>query len=427
MRKNYQLNSTERGLWIFALAGASATGAMAQSIIAPPPPSYSGSLVADPLADRQPGDTDADIVESTLYGGASTLQWGIAHLHPRFLYRLLYGTGLQSAPGEDQASFVNEVTPGMFLKIGKHWMLDYAPTLRFYTEKNLEDTVNHNVSFSGGTTYKDWSFGLGQRYSSTSDPTVQTGTQTDEEIFGTDITAIWAINSQLALQLGVSQNFRFLTESAATPGLLTDSRMWNTTDWLRYMWVPGFSTGIGIGLGYDDVGTGSDMTSEQILGQVSWRVQRRLTLYVSGGGEFRQYLDSDASPSLTPILNANADYALFEHTRLSLGVSHTTSPSYFENQTTESTQVSAGIRQRLIGVLDLSLDGGYRTYSYASTEVTDAVVREDDGFFFTARVSRPVLKRGSIAVMYSHSENSSSSGGYDYTSDQVALEFGYRF
>ena len=414
-------------MWILALAGASTTAAMAQSIIAPPPPSYSGSMVPDPLAERGPGESDADIVEATLYGGASTLQWGIAHLHPRFLYRLLYGTGLQSTPGEDEATLINEITPGMFLKIGKHWMLDYAPTLRFYTEKNLEDTVNHIVSLSGGTTYHDWSFGLGQRYSSTSDPTVQTGTQTDEETFATDLSAVWAINNQLALQLGVGQNFRFLDESAATPGLQTDARSWNTTDWLRYMWVPGLTTGIGIGLGYDDVGTGSDMTSEQLLAQVSWRVQQRLTLYVSGGAEFRQYLDSDADASITPILNASADYILFEQTRLNLGVSHSTSPSYFESQTTESTQLSLGIRQRLLGVLELTMDGGYRTYSYASTEVTDTVLREDDGFFFTARLSRPVLKRGTIALMYSHSENSSDSGGYDYNSDQVALEFGYRF
>lgn len=427
MPKHRYFKGGKCGHWLLAMAGASVTSAFGQSIIAPPPPAYSGSVVADPLAEREPGETDADILETTLYGGAGALQWGIAHLHPRFLYRLVYGTGLQSGPGQEESSFIHEVTPGMFLKLGKHWMLDYAPTLRFYTVKDMENTVNHNVILSGGASYRDWSFSLAQMYSSTSDPMVQTASQTDEQRYVTDLGAVWTLNDQLALQLGLNQSLRYLDQSAAITGLLTDSKTWSTTDWLRYMWAPGLSTGIGVGLGYDDVSVGSDMMFEQALAQVSWRVQRRLTLSISGGGEFRQYLDSEASPSVNPILNANASYALFEHTQLNLGASHTTSPSYFESQTTETTQISAGIRQRVLGILEFTLDGGYRSYSYASTEASGAVLREDDGFFFTARVSRPIFKKGTVALMYSHSENSSSTGGYDYSSEQVALELGYKF
>lgn len=409
-----------------ALLGMGVVTGLGQSIIAPSPPSYSGSLVADPLAAREPGDTEGDVLESTLYGGASALQWGITHLHPRLLYRLMYGTGLQSTPGQDEASFIHEVTPGMFLRIGRHWMLDYAPSFRFYTDKNLEDTVNHNLAFSGGTTYRDWSFGLSQVISITSDPQIQTGAQTDQENYNTSLSAVWSISDQLSLQLGAAQALRFLGGSDGGTQL-TDSFTWSTTDWLRYMWAPGFSTGVGIGLGYDDMSVGSDMTFEQALAQVSWRVQRRLSLFVSGGGEFRQYLDSDAPLSVNPIVNAGIDYELFEHTRLNFTASHNTSPSYFSNQTTETTQISAGVNQRLFRNYALGVSGGYRMYSYASTEASGPVMREDDGVFFTARISRPVFKKGMVAVMYYYSENNSSTGGYDYSSNQVALELGYRF
>jgi len=362
MRNTIKPNKGSHAGALMAIIAAGTSTAFGQSVLAPPPSAFSVSPVADPLADRSAGQTDADVIESTLYGGAGAMQWGIAHLHPRLMYRLSYGDGIQSTPGQQQKTVIHELLPGAFLKIGKNWLLDYSPSIRFYMSGPFKDTFDQNVVFSGGTVYQDWAFNLSQGYSYTSQPLVQTGVQTDEEAFSTDVGATWSINEVLSLQLGINQHFRFLNGDQAN-GQLTDSRSWSNTDWLNYQWAPGLSTAVGLSLGYDDVSTGSDMTNEQLLARVAWLVQRRLSLSLMGGGELRQYLDSNVGNSLNPIVRGGIDYQLFEQTRLSLSCSHSTSPSYFSNETTETTEVSAGLQQRLLGSLTLSLSGGLRWYS----------------------------------------------------------------
>ena len=59
--------------------------------------------------------------------------------------------------------------------------------------------------------------------------------------------------------------------------------------------------------------------------------------------------------------------------------------------------------------------------------------RNDDVYSFNARLSCHLLKRGTVAVFYSYSENSSSQtgftsgSGFGYTSTQVGFEIGYRY
>src|SRR5580692_5063043 len=40
-------------------------------------------------------------------------QYGPVQLHPHLDYRLLYGNGIQSAPGDQQKTFIQEVSPGI--------------------------------------------------------------------------------------------------------------------------------------------------------------------------------------------------------------------------------------------------------------------------------------------------------------------------
>ena len=355
------------------------------------------------------------------------LRWGPLTLQSHLLYSLSYGNGLQATPGQSSSSFINEVDPGILFQWGSHWSLDYTPTLRFYSSSAFKDSFDNAVTLTGGTTYEDWSFGLSQSYASSSDPIIETASQLDQETYFTGLSATRQLGSQTSLELGASQSFRFI--DSTFPGAQSDTRSWSTMDWLNYQFWPRFGAAIGTGFGYDNLAVGTDMTSEQLQGRITWKVVDKLSFVLSGGAEDRQFLAAGVPDLISPIFSFSAQYSLFEATTLSLSASRMVSPSFFQDQITESTAISAGLHQRLLGKLSLDLSGGYGTSTYhaSSTAPVAANVSNYDTTSFSARLSLPVLKGGSAAVFYSVNYNTSGGANYNYTTTQVGLQLSYRY
>jgi hypothetical protein len=367
--------------------------------------------------------------------GGGLYQLGPVSFHPHIVYELSYGNNLRSAPGQGSDSLINTVSPGIFIGLGSHWSVDYTPTLRFYSTKNLDNALDHVVHFGGGTTYQDWAFALSQDYSMTSQPLIETGGQTDQELFGTSLSAVHALSSKMSLDLGINQVFRFVTQPIGQVFQVTDTREWSTMDWVNYQVVPRFTVGFGIGFTYDQVSSSSDMTAERFQGRVNYRLAEKLTLTLSGGLENRQFLDSDQSDLLTPIFSLSALYQLFEHTGLSATAQRTVSPSYYSGAVSEATSLNAGLHQGLPYNLVLSVSAGYTTTTYHSAENTFNAA-SSDSYDYTSvdvRLGRALFTRGSISLFYQKTWVSSSStvgpGGslYDYSTSQGGISLGYRF
>jgi hypothetical protein len=411
------------------LAGVSHLGA--QDVLSPPPPEYS----VDAPAALGPYDTDTeatavDVLTAAPQMGLGALQWGLANLEPRFLYRLNYSEGIRANRETTTKTLIHELHPGIKIDIGKLWDINYSPVARFYMSDEFRDTLNHTVRFSGGTSYGDWTLGLRQTYSRTEDPSTETGAQTERQLFITGLSAGYAFNSKLSLQLGLSQRLRFIGSDEGDGnqgGNYTDSMSWSTMNWLNYQLLTRVGVGVGAGVTYTDVSEGSDMFSEQVMGRANWRVQEKLNLSVSGGLEIRQFLDSEASDSSSPLYTIAATYQVFEHTRLTLTGMGSVSASAFRDTITESTTMRIDLTQRLLGHLNLSLGGGFRNSSYSDTQQDLETTREDDGTFFDVRLSTGFLKRATASVFYRRSENESSGSGFGYSSNQMGLEVGYHF
>jgi len=398
--------------------------ASAQQVLAPPPAEFAARPPADPLA--APGEEEPGAITSALGTGEGALQWMVSHLHPRILYRFLYGDGIQSLPGVQEQTAIHEIYPGISLNIGKHVSLGYAPTIRIYSSDSFEDTFDQSLSFRWHTVYRDWAFALNHNYSYSSQPLIETGAQTDTETFGTFLSGSWAMNRSLSLELGLVHSLRLLSGRAGGQQL-SDVQSFSTMDWLNYNFARGLSAAIGVGAGYDDVSSGPNMVSEQVRGRINWRVQQRLDLSVSGGVEARQFLEGDASANVTPVFRGTATYQLFNPTRVFVSGSRLVSPSYFANELSESTQVSAGVQQRLVGKLMFNLTAGYRFTTYSTTVADLDVTREDESTFVNARLSTVLFKRASVALLYQRSENTSDASQFRYDSNQVGFEIGYHF
>ena len=351
---------------------------------------------------------------------SSYLVWGPVTARPHLNTRFTYGNSLRSRNGSNVNTVIEEISPGSLFELGKKWQLDYTPTLSFYSSKEFKDTLAHNVFFGGGTAYGNWLFNLSQTYSASSQPLIETGVQTDEESFVTRLGASYYFNSKLMLELGLDQDIR-------SAQAFTTSRRWSTMDWLNYQISNRLSVGAGLGGGYENVTPGSDMTFEQFQAKINMRIARKLDLAVNGGGEVRQILDVDGDPLVNPIYGASIQYRPFEHTTLSLSGNRVISSSLLQGQVSETTTISAAVSQRFLGLLYLTLSGGFSNNRYITADASLDVNREDDIANFSATLSYPFTTRGTASVFYNYSDNSSSSGAFSYSSSQVGLQLGYRF
>ncbi|MBI3852470.1 MAG: outer membrane beta-barrel protein [Verrucomicrobia bacterium] len=349
-------------------------------------------------------------------------KWGPLTLRPHLLYRFLYADGILATTNKPVITVIHELAPGFLLEIGSHWKLDYTPTWRFYSRTNFQDTLDHNVILTGGTTFEDWVFGLSQGFTRSSAPLIETGTQTAQDTYSTGINGSYRMNSKMSLDLGLSQVFRDAQD-------FQSSREWATLDWLNYQFFPRLNIAIGAGFGFVDVETGPDMTYEQLQGRINWRATDKLSFQLRAGAEDRQFHVGGASDVINPVFGAAVEYMPFEVTKISLRAERTVSASYFANEVVENTSVGANLNQRLFKKIYADLGGEYHTVKYVGSTASSSNLRTDDYYALNARLSYLFLKRGSLAAFYQYSRNDSSpaSSGFSYLSRQVGVELGYRY
>lgn len=348
-------------------------------------------------------------------------------IRPHVDYQFLYGTGLQANLTNRTDTAIHTLSPGFLLEIGNHWALDYTPTLNFYSSDKFRDTVGHAVSLKGGTQYNDWNFGVAQTYMNSTDPLAETGTQTEQQTFSTSLTAARILNEKFSVDFGFAQ---LIQDTAGFQG----SRDWSVSTFLNYQFFPRLTVGVGTVLGYVNVDTGPDQSYQQLQARANWRITDKIGLSLNVGGEDRQFISSRANNSLTPTLSAALQYQPRERTQISLTASHAVAPSLFAfAPTTESSSVSLGINQQLFKKFQLALTGSYNVADY-NVSLPGIVLppgftlnRQDDFYVFSARLSHPFLRRGTLSVFYQYSDNQSTDTLYAYKSTQVGCQVGYSF
>ncbi len=393
--------------------------ARAQQVIVPSP-SYP---VTPPAVQEIQADNEMTVFENVPNGAQETqpFQFGIFNFRPHPFYRFLYGTGILSSTNQAESTAINQFSPGFLLEIGRHWTLDYTPTWTFYSNSRFHDSLDHAVTLTGGTAYEDWTLGLSQGFTLSSDPLVETATQTSQETYSTAINASCQINSKMSIDVGLGQNI-------ISADQFNSSREWSTLDWLNYQFWPRLDAGVGVGLGYVNVQYGSDMLYEQLQCRVNWRATDKISFQIHVGGEDRQFLGG-AGDLLNPVFGGSIQYQPFDVTKITIGADRVVSASYFTNSTTESLDFTADLNQRLLGKLYLDLQGGYHTAKYVASASTASAVsnREDDYYTFSVQLSYAFVQKGTIAAFYQASRNSSTLGGYSYSSSQVGCQISYRF
>lgn len=420
---------------------ATVPGAMAQSVLAPPPaaPSLAPSAVEEYQTNQA--------VQMQVFAPSATappqdesqpFKCGPVVIRPHLFYQFLYGSGIESGPGESQKTIVQQFSPGVLFNIGSHWTLDYTPTLSFYSSKQFKNSVDHNAQLQWGTAFHDWFVTASQGYAKTSDPQAETAGQTDQQVYSTAINATYQFNDKLSADLGLNQNLNYVGNGQTSTNLLlglANSRTWSTMDWLYYQLWPRLSAGIGAGFGYNQQTGSSDSYNQQYEASINWRVTDKISFAVNGGLEEFEYLSSGANDILTPIFGGSIQYQPFSQTRITVAANRTVTTSYYENEAVEGTSITGDFNQRLFGHLYLDLSGGFTTSSYIATFIGLSTGRNDDSYTFNARLTCPFPKRGTFAVFYQYSNNSSTQTGFtlfgasafSYSSSQIGFDINYAY
>jgi hypothetical protein len=404
---------------ILVLASAFATYAQNVLITPPfapvPPPAlqeFRASEEGVPLGEEAPGFTLPAI----------PLRFGPVTLQPSAAYTITYDHGLLAGPGQPEDTFYQSFTPAFLFVIGSHWTLNYSPSWIWYSSAAFQTELNHRISLNGWAAYEDWTLGLAQDVNISSSPIVETGQQTDEETFSTSLSASHRFSSQVSLDLGLNQTIQSVQQ-------FQGFRQWSTMDWLNYQFWPRLTGGLGLGGGYANVDTGSDMTFQQFQGRISWHPAQRSSFTLHAGGEYRQFLDGGVPPLLSPIFGLAVQYFAGRKTSLALTADHSISVSYFDNQVSQSSNVGLTVSQSLSPKLTLFLGGGVTAVSYVSTAPGIPAAPSYNYKYCNANLTYAVIKHGTLSGTYQFSDNTSSQSqsGLGFTTHQFSLSIGYSF
>ena len=391
----------------------------AQEVITSPPASSETPPALQPFANTEM-DVFAPAGEAPQEQMAQPFRYKFLTLRPHPDYTFMYAQGILTAPGQAVNTVIQQISPGFRLDVGDHWILDYIPTWTLYSNSQFQSAFDQNAKLTGGTTYGDWVLGLSQSYTKSTEPQAETATQAQQEDYATGLNGTYTINSKMSLDLAVDQDFSSVEQ-------FQSYREWSTLNWLNYQFWARFSTALGLGVGYDNVDSSPDMLFEQYQARVQWRATDKISFQLHGGLEDRQFLSGGASDILNPVFGGNIQYQPFEHTRISLDAERVVAVSDLQGDVTETVGFDGDLNQRLLGRLFLDLRGGYQNIKYVNSEVGVSPNRTDDYYFFNTRLSTSFLKRGTVAIFYQVSDDTSSQSGYGFATHQVGFEIGFAY
>ena len=422
------------------LAGVS--GALAQGILAPSSADFEQSSLAPSLPGYQTGG--APPAGGAIQQTQGPVQLGPADVHPHLNYLFIYGDGIPATPSNHISTVIQEVSPGVLLKLGSHWTLDYTATMFFYSSPQFPNTTSQNVMLSGATQYEDWALSLSQGYSYSDTPLVETDAQTEQTVYSTALMASRTLGSRLSAQCSLEQVISSSSEDIGSAGNSSqDLESWILSGGLKYQTE--FHLGVGLNLagGYDAITPGGDMKFEQVQGTLSWQPLAKLSAVASCGAQDTQMMGSQF---VEPTFSLAINYLPFEQTSMSLTGSRTVSPSVYEDEVIVSTALNATFRQRFLHHYNFEVSGGYTTTPYVGFATSADISgdhqlgtplpalatslgqsRTDYSRSVRVSVGSTFRQRGTVSIFYTYTDTTSSLSAFALTSTQVGFEVGWRY
>ena len=400
------------------VAGLASLTASAQDIL----PSFNGGGSTQPAFLPNTGVYQAPPLEAS--GTPPLMHWGELALRPKLDYRFLYGDGIPVSTNHNYTTAIQSFAPGMLLEFGSQWTLLWTPTELLYSNNHFTDVLNQEVVLRGGVTNSSTAFSVQQSYAQSTSPNVETGGQTEAELYSTTLSMNRAFNSRWSLEAGIDQRFRFTSRYQGF-------RDWSTLDWMSYQLTPRLNLALGLGGGYTEVIGSVNSIYEQANGRVNWRLSDRFSLGLSAGAEERELQQTGGGQLFNPLFSASVGYQMTERTRFSLAAARTISVSYIHAELTETTTLQGSLTEQLAERWRFIASAAYFSLNYVGTELigtgVGTLLRQDSGYSMYARLTYSPFNRGTVALLTNYRESKSSDSIYSLSGLQFGFELRYDY
>lgn len=430
--------------WLLPWLLAWISPAIAQSVVPPP-----GGQPATPAASQPAMEAPAGPVVSPAML-SSPFAWAGISLLPHLLYRTLYSDGLLAQPGHPLSSYIRNFAPGILLKGGDRWLLDYTPTWTRYSNPQLRNTFDQAVNFMSTLPLADWQLQFDQRYATTSGIMMETGRQTGQEVVATNIGLSHAFTSKLALDLNGAQTLNFIENA-------NDNFDWTGTGWLHYQLAPRLGISAGGSGGYIQIFHSPDIVNLNPGVRLNWLPTDAISLQGRIGLQKMIFTTGGRANLNTISYSGSAQYHPWVQTTLIVMADRGVTPSFFTGDVRRNDTWRINLNQRLLqhfhlsvgytegrsryivtqnsfvrttGTRDITDQNGNVIGTTTTTTLVPVITffhRRDVHRSLSLRLETTWLKRGTVAVTYQRSINHSNAPGYGYVSRQIGCEVGWKY
>jgi hypothetical protein len=349
-------------------------------------------------------------------------RWDQFVVRPHVDYQVMAAEGVLAAPSNKVDTVIQDISPGVLINLGPHWSFDYTAMIGLYSNTNFGTEIDHSLTLTGVTDYRDWIFEFLQTVALSKSALIETASQTSEQNYDTAVTGHHEDSQYVSEDLAVYQNIQ------EVGGGYENMRNWSTLDWLNYQPQSHFNIGIGPGLGYDNADYGPDSVYEQAEGRLNWLASSKLSFQINAGVEETEFLGGQGAGDLfSPIYGGTIQYEPFAQTQLSVFANRSVSPTVFVGQYSEITSVGCSFGQRFFGQIFLNLSASYNNQQYVASANDIAAARTDKFYALSVRVSHSFLQRGTASIFYQYGSDNSTALGYSFSSNQYGVEVSYSF
>lgn len=393
---------------------------------------------AEGVALRWPTEDGVSSVE--LHAGDSSAR-RVFHYGLSLGLRGVYDDNINLTPFNKVSGYYFVIEPAIALGLGdvlgrqeNYIRLDYQPGIFFFADNSARDGVQHLIRLEGQYRLSRLTLQLTQDvqlFDDTSIPsTVGPGTisntvnldvagRTQVDVYRTHLGGSYDLTGKTFLS-GALEYFVYDYGSLiSSEGILGNL-------FINFRYSPKLVIGIGGSAGHTWVDAPNpNQTFEQANVRMTYQATGKISLFASGGVEFRQFENSSNSRDdsyVTPVYELGATYQPFDGTTITLrGNRRVQSSAALAGQDFVLSNIIAGVRQRLFQRIYIGVTGGYEHGHYFSTISGVHATRDDDYYIIEPAIDFQLTKWGTFGAYYLHRQNDSSLNNFGFDDNQFGV------
>jgi hypothetical protein len=393
--------------------------------------------LAAPVARAQQPDPTAGVPLSKDSTLEKVLNPGPFEIRPHAAVSAFYDNNIFLRSSDRDGDFVWALSPGVLIGTGSYKesdgnfaLVDYTPTIYFFTEDSSNNGVNHDLNASAQWKKSKLTLGLSQGYYAAFGGLLDATNRLDRELAGSDLNqqtipttlrVMYDFSDKTSVEVNGRQIIRLFKSE------FNDYNEWINANWVNYKYTEKLAFGAGATFGWRDIRNNPNQMYEQGLLRAVYNVAEKVTAIGRIGLQWDQY-DNDFERGPSFIFGGTLNFRPRESTLVALDAYRQEQNSiYAGGQSYVITGFRAAVRQRFLEKFTANVSGGYDFTDYRATSDGTQASREDDFFFFGGGVDYSITTRWDAGVFANYRKNDSTDGGFSYEDFQAGLRSSFRF